>query len=175
MLAGVLLALICDAFRSIKKNLRLNTYIVFIFDLLFFFFASIVTFLMQFIYSNGQIRWYIILGELLGFLAERISVSPLFSKLLDIIFNAILFVFKPVFSFVHKTTLGFALFLEHIMKKAYKNVKNILKCTPVLLYNIIYYIKKRKLSKRPNSVKKQRRRENNGKKKKQLKRQKHSP
>lgn len=171
VIAGVALCLLCDLFRAVRKNMKLSKAATFILDVLFFIISALLTFFMQFIFINGEIRWFVIIGEFSGFLSCRCTLSRLFSKLLDLIFKWISKLVSPVFTLFSELAGKINQILHKIFFFLLNKSKNILKLITFLVYNINYY-KKRNGQKSTDSSQKRKRGENNGKKKR-VKRKKH--
>lgn len=140
ILAGVALSVLCDIFRALRKYMKLGKAAVFAVDFLFFVIAALVTFYMQFIYSNGGIRFYILFGEICGFLAARCTLSPLNNMLFLRIYRIIRAIVRPikcVISAIYRKTLAVC---KKICKKMLVFEKNILKSVGGLVYNVFNMI-----------------------------------
>lgn len=74
---GAALCLIYDIVRFLMSSFKYGGVAVFFSDVLFFAVAGIVTFVFFVLFSKGTIRFYVFLGEGIGFLFFRI----LFSKI----------------------------------------------------------------------------------------------
>lgn len=136
IIAGVLLCALCDIFRTLRKASKREAVLTFILDFLFLITVSLTTFFMQFIYSNGRLRWYIAVGELVGFISARICISPWLMKLLDKITALIRLLLKPIKAIVLKCGGQIMRFLTFAQKNIIKICKNVLKWTGSLLYNV---------------------------------------
>ncbi|MGN0113975.1 MAG: spore cortex biosynthesis protein YabQ [Acutalibacteraceae bacterium] len=137
LLAGVALSLFADLLRALRKYLKLGKAAVFVTDLVFCIIAAILTFLMQFIYSNGTIRFYILSGELCGFLAARVAISPLINKLFAWIHKLLCLIIRPIKAIIATVWQKVSLICKKLCKKLQLFAKNILKSIGSLVYNII--------------------------------------
>lgn len=85
--AGAGLCLLYDLFRILRLALRSKNPGIFLQDLLYSFLAAIVTYLLLLARCRGELRGFVLLGELLGFLICRLTVSAvLYSAASKLIF-----------------------------------------------------------------------------------------
>ena len=154
VIAGVMLCVVCDVFRILRKTAKHEAVLTFILDFLFLIMASLTTFFMQFIYSNGQLRWYIAVGETVGFISARICISPWLMRVLNKAASAIKLIFKPLKIIAGKLRKQIIKLLVFVQKNINKICKNVLKLTGSLLYNVKDKSQKKKavfFSKRRNT------------------------
>lgn len=103
-------------------------------DIFFMLCVSVVIYYFSLVFIMGYVRIYVFAGSLIGFLAYRLTLGVLFSK-----------IYVPIISFVKKITNKIVLKLKNFTKKLLKITRNI-------LYNIINRrnIKKNKLPDKPD-------------------------
>lgn len=103
-------------------------------DIFFMLCVSVVIYYFSLVFIMGYVRIYVFAGCLIGFLAYRLTLGVLFSK-----------IYVPIISFVKKITNKIVLKLKNFTKKLLKITRNI-------LYNIINRrnIKKNKLPDKPD-------------------------
>ncbi len=65
---GFLLGVVYDLFRIVRLTLTRGKAAVFVMDVLYFLLAGIAVFIFMLAYNSGEIRFYLLLGILLGFL-----------------------------------------------------------------------------------------------------------
>lgn len=63
---GVILGALYDVFRILRTFLHSRRRQVFVFDMLFMFLAAVGTFITALAADNGQIRFYLLAGEIMG-------------------------------------------------------------------------------------------------------------
>lgn len=101
ILCGVIIAVINEVFRFLRY-IGFNTNSgVFIQDILFMSTAAFVSFCFALCFNNGDVRSFILLAELLGFLAFRYTVGLFTGKLfkgLYYIINKLLLLIKLLFN-----------------------------------------------------------------------------
>lgn len=142
ILAGAILCLLYDVFRAIRGR-KNNGILTFCLDVIFSITAALVTFYMQFVYSNGQIRWYVLVGELAGFISTRISISRFFMMLIHKIINLLNIIIHPFKIIVSKLNRVVFYNVKIAIKKIYKIIKKFLKWAIGLLYNTNMHFGKR--------------------------------
>lgn len=107
MVTGIVIGLLFDIFRIIRRSFKTSDFITYIEDIIFWLLAGCILLFTIFTFNNGQIRIYIFIGLILG-----ISIYILiFSKYFIKISVAILTFIKKVFYFP-----------IHIIKKAIKKI-----------------------------------------------------
>ncbi len=136
LVLGVIFSIFYDVFRAgrivfFKKNL-----FVFLEDIFYFFILSIITFLFLLGTTNGEVRAYILLGILLGFISFNQTVSPFTLKSFTLILRWI----KSILKAVSKSFYAFFEKFERLATLFFKNtikiLKKGLKTTKGLLYTI---------------------------------------
>ena len=88
---GVIYCLLYDLLRAVRKVNEVSDATVFLQDIIYFFVISIATFMLLTALSNGEVRGYIIIGLLLGFLLCFCTFSKINLKILTLIFEKISF------------------------------------------------------------------------------------
>lgn len=146
VLAGVALSLFADVLRALRKYFRLGKAAVFITDLAFCIIAAVLTFLMQFVYSNGTIRFYILSGEVCGFLSARVALSPFINRIFAWIYKILCLIIRPIKKIIFAVWRKAFQMCKKIFKKLHLFAKNILKSIGGLVYNIINIAFRRNVS-----------------------------
>lgn len=134
---GALFCVLYDVVRAMRKVCLNSFWAVFFTDILIWLFYAFATFIFLVARTNGEIRGYILVGELFGFILFRISISRL-------LFSALCFVFikaaavNQIISgcigrfYVKFESLGLKIWQG--LSKFLKSVKKLLKNTFKLLY-----------------------------------------
>ena len=153
-LIGAGLGAFYDVFRIIRIAVKNPAAIVFLEDALFFAVCALVTFFYMMQSIGGQLRFFIVLGELLGGVIYYFTIGSLVMKISKLIIRAV----KAVFRFIYRVLIRPVLillvwlgrkirkFLSKLMipfKKFGTKVKFRLKQRQVLLYNLFKRNKKR--------------------------------
>lgn len=117
---GFLFCIFYDAFRAVRYTVNYKSAMVFLQDIIYFLLISFVTFIFLLIFTNGEIRGYVIFGIVLGF----IICFYTFSKLTLIFFK---FIFGLLFAIFGKINLCFNLLINNtneFITKIFNIIKN---------------------------------------------------
>ena len=138
---GILIGLLFDMFRISRKVIKTSNFITYIEDILFWILTGIIILYSIFVFNNGQLRFYMFLGIILGAICYLLFISSyvikINVKIINIIFMPIKFIInlfrrifmKPVtFLFINtrKIFTNFYCKIHNLIKKPKKNV-NIVK------------------------------------------------
>jgi len=133
---GFVLGIVYDLFFIIRNLILKNRVVTFICDALFVFTASVSGFLLLLVITDGQVRAYVIVGELLGFFVYYFSLGVVIVRVCDVINRIIRRIFaliKKLFSFIFKIiSFPFRMifkFFARILKKMYEILRKMLKKT----------------------------------------------
>lgn len=113
--------------KNNKWNEKLNKILLCLSDIIFFVIASVLIAIFVFGVNNGTVRWYILIGNLIGFVIYRITLGKLISILLSYISYFIRFL-------VYKTISHLNLFVKKIIKKLPKKQQKSVRNTNNLFY-----------------------------------------
>ena len=97
---GFLLGIMYDIFRTIRLSLTNSKIAVVVSDLLYFFFFGLFTFLFILALNKGEIRFYIIAGEIIGALFYYISFGIAAIKFTDLCVRGLKRVYKFIFKLI---------------------------------------------------------------------------
>jgi len=147
---GILIGILFDIFRILRKSFKTMDLVTYIQDIIFWILTGILTLYFIFTYNNGEIRLYVFLGIILGVLLYMLTVSKyiikfsvsiinfikkIIERIIKIIiypFNFILKVIKKIlfrpFSFIfiniRKIFAKNKLKISNFIKKSHKPTKN---------------------------------------------------
>ena len=83
---GVFLGLFYDVFRLIRLMISPKNLSVFVQDVIYFLVSGFVTFVFVLVFNFGESRFYILVGEALGWILYHISLGDLvYKKLKNIV------------------------------------------------------------------------------------------
>lgn len=107
---GVIIGLIFDIFRILRKSFKTGDVITYIQDILFWIITGVLILYSIFIFNYGEIRLFMFVGILLGTMIYMLSISRYVIKIsvtvIEFLKKIILFIFKIVnfpFKFIYKT------------------------------------------------------------------------
>lgn len=78
ILNGILIGVLFDIFRVLRKSFKTSDFITYLEDILFWIIAGLVTIYFLFVFNKGEIRFYIFLGICLGIVVYMLSISKHF-------------------------------------------------------------------------------------------------
>ena len=76
---GLILSIVYDLSYAVCLIFNINRKKIFIRDILYFIFCGIITFLFILAVNFGEIRFYIIIGELLGWCLYQVTIGGIIS------------------------------------------------------------------------------------------------
>lgn len=116
-----------DILRALRKIKKVSDFSVFIQDVLYFSVIALLTFFLMMIFANGEIRGYIILGIISGFIACFLTLSKFIFKFLIFVFGFLESIKLKTVNFLNDIIDKMTAFLIKIMKKAVSLLNNIKK------------------------------------------------
>lgn len=135
---GVLIGIIFDIFRILRKAIKTSDFVTYIEDFLFWIITSIILFYSIFTYNNGELRFFMFLAVILGFVLYLCTISSYLIKINVKIINVIKRIFLNLFEIIYKPLIKTFKILKKIIfkpilfviiniRKNMKNIKNRLK------------------------------------------------
>lgn len=113
LLIGVVMGIIFDFFRALRRNGNTKNIVVYIQDIIFWIIIALVIIVSSFLINDGELRGYMLFGYILGALIYML----LFSKYIKTLFEMIFDLFAKIFFNMTKPILK-------LVKKLEKNNKN---------------------------------------------------
>lgn len=120
MLCGAIIGIVNEPFRFLRYAGFNSKTEIFIQDILFMLINALITFFFTLCFNKGEVRFFILLGELAGFILFRYSIGMLTG-----------YIFKFVFSFIRKISTAVKNALNFILSKIYKTIRFILSKLPL--------------------------------------------
>ena len=154
---GTALGVLYDIFRIIRIAVKCGTVSVFLQDLVFFTFCALLTFLYIFYTNSGDVRFFIIFGEFLGFVLYICSVGALVMRAAPVLITAVKRVLRVIFNIISKPFVMFVqiakqyLYILHKFIK--KRVKNFFCYLQIKINCYNKYIKKFFIKKKIRKIK----------------------
>ena len=132
---GLAIGVIYEVFRLIRLISPKGKILCFVCDVLFMSVASLISFVLTVVINTGIVRWYILLGEAVGFFVYMRTVGrvsgALFRLIRKLIAKILWLIFTP---FRLLKRLVFKIFSK-LVKKIKKIAKTLLKNRKRILYN----------------------------------------
>lgn len=142
----ILGAIFCSVYDVLRAHRRVNEYgyiSVFVADIMFWIVAAFATFLFLLARTNGEIRGYVLVAELLGFALFRVTISKLIFAVLVIAFKFLNGIFMRLQRFSNCIFEKVCLFLKKllkILKRVDKRAKKLLKNISKIVYTKRNYV-----------------------------------
>lgn len=125
---GALYSAFYDLFRALRLVKNQKPFTIFLEDLFYFITLAFITFFYLLAFTNGEVRFYVIIGIVLGFLVFYILLSKynllLLKCLFKIIFNGINLFFKGLYWLINKIDNISSNFFKKCLKMASKVLYN---------------------------------------------------
>lgn len=93
LLMGVFITFVYDLLRIFRRVVPHNTFWISVEDLIFWGFCAVEVFLLMYHLSNGTLRWFAVLGALLGMVLYLKTVSRLLVKYVSLLLSKMLRLF----------------------------------------------------------------------------------
>ena len=130
-LTGVVIGVLFDFFRILRRSIKTSNTITYIEDILFWILTGLSLLYSIFTFSNGEIRLYMFLGVFLGcltymmliskyFIKINVKIVVFFKKTFGIIFSILLLPIKFLFKPIRFITIN----IKKISIKQLKHTKN---------------------------------------------------
>lgn len=122
-LLGVVLGIIYDILGIFRVAFRYKPCFMFLHDVLYLIFSGIFTFLFILYINLGEIRLYILFGEIIGVLCYYITLSKIVNKLILQISNILIIFFKKIVEILLAPFVNLMKFFKLIYTKKRINVE----------------------------------------------------
>ena len=138
MITGMVLGIIFDIFRILRKSFKTSDIVTNIQDILFGIITGIILLTSIFLFNKGELRLYLFIGICFGIVIYMLTISKYFIKLnvaiINFIKKIIVLITKPfifLLKFIKKLffrpisfiCINFKLLFKKILKKFKNNVK----------------------------------------------------
>ena len=105
-LTGVVIGILFDFFRILRRSFKTSNIITYVEDVLFWILTGVFILYNIWYFNNGEIRIYMFLGIIMGLLIYMLTLSniivSLFSKILKMLIRILEIPFKTIISIFHK-------------------------------------------------------------------------
>ncbi|MCM1025103.1 MAG: spore cortex biosynthesis protein YabQ [Roseburia sp.] len=100
LLMGIYISFIYDILRILRRVIPHNGFLVSLEDLGFWIYCAAEVFLLMYYESNGNLRWFAVLGALAGMLAYRRLVSGILVKYVSLLLKRLLEILGRAFRWI---------------------------------------------------------------------------
>lgn len=130
IICGIIIGIFFDIFRILRRSFKTPDIITYIQDILFWIITGLFLLFTLFIFENGQIRSYNIIGLIIGFILYMLTVSKyiikssvsvilFFKNIINKIFKIIIYPIKMIFK-----PISFVIINLKNITKSDKKIKN---------------------------------------------------
>ncbi len=110
LLMGIFITFVYDILRIFRRVIPHGNLLISLEDIGFWIYCGVKVFLLMYHESNGTLRWFAILGALVGMILYKKLVSGFFVKYVSLILQKVLkvivkfgkFILKPIIRMLHK-------------------------------------------------------------------------
>ncbi len=120
LILGLIFCVFYDILRAIRYAFKFNDLTILFQDIFYFVIISFITFIFLLSLTNGEIRAYVLIGILLGFIICLLTFSRFFTAVLKMVLLRIKLIFDKVGMFLYANFSKLGIFIE----KIYKNIEN---------------------------------------------------
>ena len=136
---GIIIGLLFDFFRILRRSFKTKDFITYIEDILFWVLTGLLLLYSIFTFNNGEIRLYMLIGAILGCIIYMLSISNfivkintkiiislknILSKIINIIFIPFKFIIKFFRNILKKPISFIFINISQTIKNLFKNSKN---------------------------------------------------
>lgn len=132
ILTGILIGILFDIFRILRKSFKTSDLVTILQDILFWILAGVLFAYTVFKFNNGEIRSYVFLGVTLGltiylllfsktFIKINVKIIEFLKRTICLLYHTIITPFKLIFNFIRKI---FFKPISFVFINIRKNVKN---------------------------------------------------
>lgn len=122
-LTGVIIGILFDIFRVLRKSFKTSNIITYIEDIMFWILTGTLILYNIWYFNDGEIRFFMFLGMIMGILIYILTLSNLFikinSSILEIlkkIIGTLSIIFRPIMSIFNKISEIINKFVKKITK-----------------------------------------------------------
>ena len=103
---GMIIGIIFDIFRISRKVIKTNDILTTIEDIVFLVFSGLIIIYTMYVFCNGQLRFFMIIGIALGIMIYLITISKYIIKFFTYIIERIIFLIEKLYNMVKKIIIG---------------------------------------------------------------------
>jgi len=131
-ITGIVIGILFDIFRILRKSFRTADWITCLQDILFWILAGGIMLVSIFTFNNGEIRSYVFIGILLGIILYMLAISRFFIKSSVYIINFLKKLLSYPINFIEKKIRK--MIIQPILCLV-KNINNIFRKTDKKIHN----------------------------------------
>ena len=142
ILIGMLISIIFDIFRILRKTFKTADIITYIEDIIFWIVTLLIIIFSIFLFNNGELRFYLFISMLIGILIYMLFISKYFITINVFIIN---FIKKIFYNILHILSKPIKLFYRVIKKVIFRPISFVFINFKKIFTNIFNKFKKIKI------------------------------
>ncbi len=132
ILTGIVIGILFDFFRILRKSFKTSDWITYIQDILFWILTGLVILFSIFKFNNGEIRIYIFIGMIFGILIYMLTISKFIIKYSVLVIQLIKKIISYPINIIKKIIINP---FVNVFKKIFNKCKNMTKTNKKLVKN----------------------------------------
>lgn len=130
---GVIIGILFDFFRILRKSFKTPDFVTYIEDVIFWILTGLLTLYSIFVFNNGEIRFFMFLGIFIGIALYMLLCSTYIIKFSVFIINKTKKIILKIFNIIAYPIK----LIYRILKKVFINVKNMTQKTTKIINKTI--------------------------------------
>ena len=130
---GVIIGILFDFFRILRKSFKTPDFVTYIEDVIFWILTGLLTLYSIFVFNNGEIRFFMFLGIFIGIALYMLLCSTYIIKFSVFIINKTKKIILKIFNMIAYPIK----LIYRILKKVFINVKNMTQKTTKIINKTI--------------------------------------
>ncbi len=130
---GVIIGILFDFFRILRKSFKTPDFVTYIEDVIFWILTGLLTLYSIFVFNNGEIRFFMFLGIFIGVALYMLLCSTYIIKFSVFIINKTKKIILKIFNIIAYPIK----LIYKILKKVFINVKNMTQKTTKIINKTI--------------------------------------
>lgn len=130
---GVIIGILFDFFRILRKSFKTPDFVTYIEDVIFWILTGLLTLYSIFVFNNGEIRFFMFLGIFIGVALYMLLCSTYIIKFSVFIINKTKKIILKIFNIIAYPIK----LIYRILKKVFINVKNMTQKTTKIINKTI--------------------------------------
>jgi len=102
MLVGILVAVVFDIFRILRRTFKTADFVTYIEDVVFWIITGLILLYAIFVFNNGELRLYLFIAILIGCILYMLTLSKYFIQVNVKILSILVAPFQKCFAFLAK-------------------------------------------------------------------------
>ena len=122
-LTGVIIGILFDFFRILRRSIKTPNIITYIQDILFWILTGIIVLYSIWYFNNGELRIFVLLGLILGVLIYITTLSNIIVKIFTKVLVFFINIFKVPFKILHNLINKIITIISVLSNKITKKIK----------------------------------------------------